>query len=1092
MSERPKDLQGLSSEQKRQLLKGLLEKKAQRAPALQAPPTKRPAKVLASYAQERLWFLEALHPNNADSKIGVGYHLMGEVDPQLLERALRDVIRRHEILRTCLEVDGDRLYQVVQEDWTWSLEVEALTPGGSLQEARARAHQRVLRGFDRGGSWLFQGVLYPIGPSESLLLIFFHGALADGWSLGVFWKDLAAAYHALKTGVPNPCPPLPLQFADFSAWEREWLTGPVRERALAYWRGALLPLPPPLDLSGGKAPLSPPTFQRAEVQRLLSPALGAAIRNLAQKYATSSYAVLLAAFEAALALQGGQREFLLGTPVRSHLRPNTEGMIGRLQNTILLRAQVDPARSFEQLLQGVRGASLDAMAHQDLPFEEVVAAVAPSRSGESLPLLQVVFGLFQAGQALTLDGVTATPEAVEAGRLTVDLSCQVVEQLDGGWRAMLVFREDLYAPVQMERLLRRLEQVVARACKDPTAEIRALTRLEGDERREVLALGTGEAVHLEGPGLLHQRFEARARATPDAIALQFGDEALSYRELDRRANGLAHALRAKGVGPERLVAVHLERSLELLVALYAILKAGGAYLPVGPDLPPDRLAFLLEDAQPVLVLTRVGGTAGLPAGTATLELSLSALAEKGEDAPPVVTTVPEHSAYCIYTSGSTGVPKGVMVTHRGIVNRLCWMQAAYPLEARDAVLQKTPFGFDVSVWELFWPLAEGARLVIALPGGHQDPRYLERALQTGQITTAHFVPSMLQTYLDQGGALGGPLRQVFCSGEALPRSLARRFREVAPGVALHNLYGPTEASVDVTAWPCHGEHPWASEPIGFPIANVQVYVLDPGLEPLPRGAPGEIYLGGAGLARGYHRRPALTADRFVPDPHGAPGGRLYRTGDRGRLLEDGSIEYLGRLDHQLKIRGNRVELGEIEAALRQLPGVSAAVVTALTDPDGAPTLVGYLVGPIALDITAWREQLGRSLPQYMIPSRFVCLEALPLSANGKLDRRALPPPADEAVRAGGPVDPPRDALERELATLVAQLIKLPSVGRDENFFQLGGHSMLAMRLLFLVQRSHGVEVPLRAFMEQPTVAQLSTLVRARSPGSNPSVPGLSP
>ena len=1082
MSDRPKDLEDLSPEQKRRLLKELLEKKAQRAPPKKTPPAVRPAKVLAAYAQERLWFLEGLHPNNADSKIGVGYHLKGEVDPRLLEAALRAVLDRHEILRTRLEVDGDRLYQVLNEG-PWSLEVEALgaqAEGEGLAEARARAHRRVLKGFDRGAPWLFQGVLYPIDPRQSFLLILMHGALADGWSLGVFWNDLAAAYDALQSGVPDPRPPLPLQFADFSTWERDWLTGPVRERATAYWRKALLPLPPPLDLSGGKAPPSPPTFLRGEVQRTLSPALGAEVRRLAQTRATSSYAVLLAAFEAVLSLQAGQREFLVGTPVRSHLRPNTEGMIGRLQNTILIRAQVDETLPFEQLLRSVRSASLDAMSHQDLPFEDVVAAVAPSRDRESLPLLQVVFGLFPMGRALTLGGATATPEPVEAGTLTVDLSCQVLEQLDGGLRAMLVFRQDLFEPAQLERLLLRWEQVVAQACAAPSTEVRALTRLAGEERRQVLGMGTGQAVQFDGPALLHQRFEGQARAAPEATALQFGDTALSYGELDRRANGLAHALRARGVGRERFVAVHLERSLELLIALYAILKAGGAYLPLAPDLPPERLAFLLQDAQPVLVLTCEGGTEALPPGTATLELSLAALAAKGQDAPPRFPTHAEDPAYCIYTSGSTGVPKGVTVTHRGIVNRLCWMQAAYPLDARDGVLQKTPFGFDVSVWELFWPLAQGARLVIAAPGGHQDPRYLEQVLRVGQITTAHFVPSMLQTYLDQDGALGGALRQVFCSGEALPRSLARRFRTRAPGVALHNLYGPTEASVDVTAWSCDGEHPWGSEPIGFPIANVQVHLLDPTLEPVPRGAPGEIYLGGAGLSRGYHRRPALTADRFVPDPHGAPGGRLYRTGDRGRLLEDGSVEYLGRLDHQLKLRGNRVELGEIEEALRQLPEVKDAAAGTFSDADGALALVGYLVGPAASDIAGWRERLSQRLPSYMIPARFVRLDALPLSANGKLDRRALPPPGEEGAPAQA--EPPRDALERALAQLVAQLIKLPGVGRDEDFFQIGGHSMLAMRLLFLVQRSHGVEVPLRAFMERPTVSQLAALVRARAPG----------
>jgi len=602
--------------------------------------------------------------------------------------------------------------------------------------------------------------------------------------------------------------------------------------------------------------------------------------------------------------------------------------------------------------------------------------------------------------------------------------------------------------------------------------------LTAAERRQVLEEWNATAADYPAGGCLHELFEAQAARTPDAAAVAFGGERLTYRELDERANRLAHHLRALGVGPEVLVGVCLERSLEMVVGLLGVLKAGGAYVPLDPAYPAERLAFMLADARAPILLTQAALVERVSASAARvvcLDSDWPAIARRPA-AGLGRRAAPANLAYVIYTSGSTGRPKGVMNTHGGIVNRLLWMQEAYGLGPSDRVLQKTPFSFDVSVWEFFWPLLAGAELVVARSGGHRDPQYLAELIAGQEITTLHFVPAMLRSFLESGGArYCASVRRVFCSGEALPHDLLTHFFAQS-AAELHNLYGPTEAAVDVTYWACDPAYGAGKVPIGRPIANARVYVLDRRLQPVPVGVAGELHIAGAGVARGYLGRPDLTAERFIPDPFAAePGGRLYKTGDLVRYLADGNLEFLGRLDDQVKIRGFRVEPGEVEAALARHPAVREGAVAVREGAAGEKRLVAYLVprqpsSPAVGEV--WRA-LRRQLPEHMIPAAFVVLEALPLTPSGKIDRRALPAPDSARPELGAAYLAPRTPLEETLAEIWSRSLGLERVGIRDNFFELGGHSLLATRIVARIRQALQIEVPLRTFFEAPSIAELS-------------------
>ncbi len=667
-----------------------------------------------------------------------------------------------------------------------------------------------------------------------------------------------------------------------------------------------------------------------------------------------------------------------------------------------------------------------------------------------------------------------------------DLTLSLSESAEG-LSGSLEYRTDLFERPTIERMAGHLQTLLEGIVSAPERRLSELPLLTGKERQQLLVEWNDTAADYPRDKCIHQLFEEQVRQTPDAVAVVFEDRELTYAQLNAQANQLAHYLRQLGVGPEILVAICVERSLEMVVGLLGILKAGGAYVPLDPDYPAERLAFMLEDTRSPVLLTQQALRERLPVNNARvvcLDGDWPEIARRSE-ANLLTQANADNLAYVIYTSGSTGRPKGVMIEQTGICNRLCWMQATYGLATSDRVLQKTPYSFDVSVWEFFWPLITGAGLVVARPGGHQDPSHLVNLIIHSKVTTLHFVPSMLQVFLEAEVLESAHcLKRVICSGEALPFALQERFFMRLPDVELHNLYGPTEASVDVTFWSCVAGDPRRILPIGRPIANIQCYVLNGLLEPVPAGVSGELHLAGAGLARGYLNRPDLTAEKFIPNPFSAaPGSRLYRTGDLCRWLPDGNLEFLGRIDHQVKIRGYRIELGEIESSLRAHNQVREAVVVAREDQPGEKRMVAYVVpaaeGGTTVSAAALREHLRAGLPTYMVPSAFVFLEALPLTPNGKLDRKALPAP-DGHVELDGPYVPPRNPVEEQLCAIWQEVLRLERVGVHDNFFELGGHSLLTVQAMARIQAVLDKRLPLAALFQNPTVKKLASVIGEQS------------
>ncbi|HLE84125.1 MAG TPA: amino acid adenylation domain-containing protein, partial [Thermoanaerobaculia bacterium] len=906
--------------------------------------------------------------------------------------------------------------------------------------------------------------------------------------LGVALRELAALYAAYLRGDGSPLPELPLQYADYAVWQRRWLTGAVLERQLAYWREHLAAVEP-LQLPTDRPRPRVQSFRGGTRTRSLPAGLEDRLEALRRSERATPFMVLLAAYAAALARASGQEDFAVGTPVANRSREQTEGLVGLFINTVGLRLDLSGAPSFRELLARVRRAALGAFAHQEVPFERVVDELRPERSLARSPLFQVLLtmGIEQERASFELPGLEVTGTFSGAVTAKLDLSVAVVGGVRGAEgrplldsAAVWMYNRDLFDGTTVERLARHFGALLAAALEEPDRRLPDLPLLGRGERQQLLEWND-TAAPLPA-ATLDALIRARAEAVPEAVAVTFGAASLTYGELLRRSGLLARRLRALGVGPEALVGIAAERSLELMVGLLGILEAGAAYVPVDPSYPAERRAFMLADSGVRVVLTQerfrdeIAELAA--AGVAVLALDGLDPATGAPAAAAVRAAAPDGAAYAIYTSGSTGKPKGAVNTHRGIVNRLLWMQRTYRLEPGDRVLQKTPVSFDVSVWELFWPLLAGATLVVARPGGHQDPAYLVAAIRDERITTLHFVPSMLQVFLGAPGVEGcASLRRVIASGEALPGELVRRFYRRLPA-PLHNLYGPTEAAIDVTF---HATSPDAGDsvPIGRPVANTAVHVLDGGLVPVPIGVPGELFLGGVQVARGYHGRPGLTAERFVPDLVAAlPGARLYRTGDLARLLADGAVEFLGRLDHQVKVRGFRIELGEIEAALAAQPRVREAVVVARPDRRGETRLTAYLVPAGDLpDGAELRAALAARLPEYMVPSAFVALDELPLNPSGKVDRKRLPEPGEAGAPGGraeaGERTPPGTPLEELLAASWGSLLGLDGLGVDEDFFELGGNSLTGAVFINQLQRRLGEIVHVVALFDHPTVGRFA-------------------
>jgi amino acid adenylation domain-containing protein len=1072
-------------------------------------PTERRGVLPLSFAQERLWFIDRMEPGSAAYNLPVAGRLEGALDEAALERSLGEIVRRHESLRTTFaEVDGSPV-QVIAPFGGFTLLVDDLS---GLAEAdreaavRRRAGEEALRAFDLAAGPLFRAVLLRLGAEDHVLLLSMHHIVTDGWSMGVLQRELGALYAAYREGRTSPLRELPVQYADYAVWQREQLEGEALDRQLAYWRERLAGAPELLELPTDHPRPAVQAYRGATVPVELSPELLERLEALGRSEGATLYMTLLSAFQVLLGKYSGSDDIVVGSPIAGRTRKEVEELIGFFVNTLVLRTDLGGDPSFREVLRRGRAVTLGAYEHQEVPFERLVAELQPERSMSHAPLFQVLFTLQNDGGGEgTLAGleVSGAGAAMEIAKFDLSLTLTATAQ---GLRGGLNYSTDLFERGTAERMLGHLERVLEQVAADADVRLSRLEMLREAERAVVLALGEGAAPEFPR-ATVDALFAQAAAAAPEAVALAWDGGRMTYAELDGRANRLAHHLRRAGVQTGTRVGVCLERGPEMVVATLAALKAGGAYVPLDPAYPAERLAFMLADTAVPVLVTESPLAERLPphaARVVQVDVDAAAIAAEPADAPAAGTD-PEAAAYVMYTSGSTGWPKGVEVPHRAIV-RLVRGQDYVSIAPSDVFLQLAPASFDAATLELWGPLLNGVRLAIH-PAGQPSVESIGRALAEHGVTVLWLTAGLFHLVVEERIEVLRGVRQLLAGGDVLSVAHVRRVLAELPDTALINGYGPTE---NTTFTCCHhiGGAPrdGASVPVGRPIANTYVRVLDAGMRPVPVGVPGELYAGGAGLALGYLGRPELTAEKFVADPF-APGARLYRTGDRVRWRESAEVrecvstgvdpvpnsrtdalthsrtavlEFLGRVDTQVKIRGFRVEPGEVEAVLRAWPGVREAAVVVREDVPGDRRLVAYLVGDSEAE--ALRAYVRQSLPEYMVPSAFVFMEALPLTPNGKLDRRALPAP-DHASAAERYVAP-RTGTEELLVEIWMEMLRLERVGVHDGFFELGGHSLLATRVVSRVRAAFGVELPLRTIFETPTVAgvaaQVETLVLARA------------
>ncbi|HYX23529.1 MAG TPA: amino acid adenylation domain-containing protein, partial [Thermoanaerobaculia bacterium] len=989
-------------------------------------PVSREGDLPLSFAQERLWFLDQLQPDSSAYNVPTAVRLTGRLEISALATTLQEIVRRHESLRTSFTVRSGQPVQRVAPVVDLSLSVVDLgdlEPGRREVEARALTAAEALRPFDLRRAPLLRATLLRLAGKEHALLLTLHHIASDGWSTGVLVREIVALYGAFAQGEPSPLPEMPVQYADFAVWQRGWLQGETLEAQLAYWR-AVLSGAPVLELTTDRPRAALQGHRGADVVFRLPAEVSDGVRTLSRQRGATPFMVLLAGFEALLQRYTGQDDLIVGSTIANRTRSQLEGVIGFFVNTLALRGDLSGNPDFSALLVRVRESALGAYAHQDLPFERLVAELQPERDLSRSPLFQVLFQLPETpidAKPVELPDLELQPMGVRGQTAKLDL---VLSLFNAGstFIGLLNYNTDLFEASTAERLARHLGSLLAAMVAVPSLPITTLPLLSAAERHQ-LALEWNEAPSEDlGVGVLHERFAEQAARSLKATAVICEGERLSYGDLEARSNQLARYLVRLGVLPGDLVGLCLERSVEMVVAILGVLKAGAAYVPLDPAYPQERLAFLVADSRPPVVLTQDSLAALLPEpGPDTrvvfVDRDAERLARELTSAPRVVVSA-EHPAYVIYTSGSTGQPKGVVVRHGNALRLFSATERWFGFGPQDVWTLFHSYAFDFSVWEIWGALLYGGRLVVVPYWVSRSPEAFYELLRTERVTVLSQTPSAFRQLIwAEEAVLAGAepdlaLRYVIFGGEALePASLAPWFeRHGDERPRLINMYGITETTVHVT-WRevVREDVARAVSAVGCPIPDLGVYLLDSALQPVPVGVPGEIHVGGAGLAEGYLGRPELTAERFIPNPFGEAGSRLYRSGDLARRLPDGDLEYLGRIDHQVKIRGFRIELGEIESALVRHPAVREAVVLAVDDPEraGDRRLVAWVVPSAgeAPSLSDLRSFVGQSLPDYMLPSALVLLDALPLTANGKIDRRALPAPEKERPDVAGFVAP---------------------------------------------------------------------------------------
>ena len=1046
----------------------------------------RTGKLALSYGQQRLWFISQLEPDNAAYNVPAAVRVMGPLDRESLERTLREIVRRHESLRTRFVSLNGEPQQIIDASIGVELPVTELSHLSEPEretEARRLALQEAQQPFDLARGPLFRVKLLRLDSQDHVLVFNMHHSVSDAWSVGVVVREVSAIYKSFSAGQPSPLPELAIQYADFSAWQRELLSGPLLTEQQDYWKRKLAAVEP-LMLPTDRPRTSMQRQDGALSHFTLPLELTEALKTLSRKQGATLYMILLAAFQALLCRYSGQSDIAVGSPIAGRSRTETEGLIGFFINTLVLRTDLTGQPDSMELLRRVKETTLEAYANQDVPFEKLVEVLLPQRDLSRTPLFQVMFVLQNVPwTALQLGTAKMLPFNVDTGAAQFEISLFLGETASG-MEGFVEYNTDLFEAASVARMIAHYQMLLRGIVADPSQSIAVLPLLSVNERKQVIEEWNRTGCEIP-EGTLVELFEEQVQRSLAAVALTYDEEQLTYRELNERANQVGWYLRERGVGPDVVVGICVDRSAEMLVGLLGIWKAGGGYLPLDPDFPAERLRYMVEDSRPVLLLTQERLEPRLMEAGAEEVLCLDRDWETIRKQPvtnPKRFGSAENVAYIIYTSGSTGRPKGVMVIHEAVMNFLHAMTSALGMREDDVLAAVTTVSFDIAGLELYLPLITGGRILLISRETARDAHQLHQKLIQQPVTMMQATPSTWSMLVLDGWQPRSGLK-ILCGGEALNRELAAKL--VSHDVTLWNLYGPTETTIYSSLKQLNDSDPIT---IGKPIANTQMYVVDKEMEPVPVGIPGELYIGGAGLARGYWNRPELTAERFVPDPFvsqdGAGGERLYRTGDLVRWLADGDLEYLGRLDQQVKIRGFRVELGEIEAALQEHKGVRQAVVIAREDAAGDKRLVAYVVvepeneendqenrraGPSEL-----REHLRSKLPEYMVPSAYVQLEELPLNHNGKIDRKSLPQldtdtPEQEYVG-------PRNATEEILCRLWQEVLRRDRVGVHDDFFKIGGHSLLAAQAAVRMRENFKVDIPLRRMFDAPTIAQLAEVI----------------
>ncbi|BCJ50692.1 hypothetical protein Asp14428_21670 [Actinoplanes sp. NBRC 14428] len=1041
-----------------------------------APPPPRTGPVPASFAQRTLWFLDRLAPGNAGYHTGVTYTLTGPLDVPALRRALARVVERHESLRTEFTETADGPLQRVLSDVEVALPETAVA---DREEAGRIALDETRRPFDLSRGPLWRARLLRIGAEEHVLVLVAHHIVVDGWSFEVLTADLSAYYRA-ESGLPAELPrPLPLQYADHSEAQRAELTGPAGAELAAHWRERLAGLPV-VELPADRPRPARMTYAGARHERMLPRSLVDATAELVRTERVTPFAVYLTAFAALLHRYTGLTDLVVGSPAAGRTRLETEPLVGFFATMLPLRLDVGGDPTGRELLGRVVDSVRDAFAHGELPFELIVDAVRPRRDPSRSPLFQIGFTAEEGSPPPELPGVTVERAYVDAGSSRFDLSWWVTAVPDG-LHLSIEYNSDLYDAATVSQLADHYDRMLTGLLADPGQAVSTVPLLSPSDRHDMLVRWNGPALPVPRTSVVAS-FEAQVRRAPGAVALVVGGTELTYAELDRRATELAALLRGRGAGPGRLVALCLGRRADLIVAVLAVLRSGAAYVPIDPTNPPARVRVILEDADPVCVLTHRALAGRLPDdGTDVVVLDEPWPATVS--VPPGPEPGPTDLAYVMYTSGTTGRPKGVAVEHHSVIGFVAAMTELFHLTPADRVLGYASPTFDVFVGEVFMALLNGGRLCLAEDDDRLSMSRLQRLMEDTAVTVTDLPPAVMALLRPERFPA---LRIVFAGGELFPGELVNRWN---PGRHFFNGYGPTECTVTMVVHECPGR--WdGPPPIGLPIANHVAHVLDRHLEPVPYGVPGELVIGGEGLARGYHNAPELTAQKFVEDPFGSTAdGRLYRTGDLVSRRRDGAIAFLGRIDTQVKVRGIRIELGEVEAALATDPRVDQAAVVAWTDPRGERHLVAYVTAARGAELTPaeLRAALSERLPRFMVPSYWVLLDALPLTLSGKVDRRALPEP-DLSARPPREVVAARTHTERVLAgELVPRVLGVDLVGVTDDFFELGGNSLQAAALMTRVAETFGVEAALADFFAEPTVATLAGLVDRELAAVDPDV-----